>query len=86
MKINTTMTQAERVKVKLNFVNAHIVNEIAKYIKVHTKSSFFVKTGFSESDLQKMINLKYKWTLSTVAIVSELVGFDILLIGNLENE
>ena len=75
------MTQGERVKVKLNLLNAQVVNEVAKYLRETPKGIFFKRTGFTEKDLQKMISLEYEWDLQTVAIVSELVGFDIILIG-----
>ena len=75
------MTQGERVKVKLNLLNAHVINEISKYLIETPKAIFFKKTWFTEKDLQKMINLEYEWDLQSIAIVSDLIGFDIILIG-----
>lgn len=71
------VTQEVRVKHKVLFMSAHIVNAIILFIKANSEEAFLEMTRYTEQDLLDMVNYSYDFTINDIAHLSTFLNLGI---------
>ncbi len=80
------MTKEQHISIRTNFIHAHFINEIAKWMKDNSMDKFKKLTGFSEDDFQNMVDLSFEWDIRTAAKITVATGLTMYAVARYEKE
>ena len=80
------ITPEIRIKHKIHYMTAHIVNSIILFIQDHSEQEFYDRTGFVDEDLLAMVNYNYDFNLKELAKLSTALGLGIRVVGEYDKD